>query len=92
MIPGFAPLTVSGMITGVSDGRFVIRGAFGAGEGSSLGPTVVLLVGGRLCILITGKPSFTHDPTAFASRSIDDAAQDFVAVKSEIRTSLQASS
>src|SRR5207245_8349195 len=55
---------------------------FGAGEESSLGATAVLLVDGRLSILLTSKPGFTHDPAAFASQGIDIAAQDFVVVKS----------
>ncbi|WP_189401643.1 MULTISPECIES: M81 family metallopeptidase [unclassified Mesorhizobium] len=82
MTPGFAPLTVSGVITGLSDGRFVIKGPFGAGEGSSLGDTAVLLVDDRLSIMLTSKPGFTHDPAAFTSQGIDVADQDFVVVKS----------
>lgn len=82
MTPGFIPLRVSGVVVGLSDGRFVIKGPFGAGEGSSLGDTAVLLVGDRLSIMLTSKPGFTHDPAAFASQGIDAAAQDFVVVKS----------
>ncbi|MEI9406386.1 M81 family metallopeptidase [Mesorhizobium argentiipisi] len=82
MTPGFVPLRVSGVVAGLSDGRFVIKGQFGAGEGSSLGDTAVLLVDDRLSIMLTSKPGFSHDPAAFTSQGIDVAAQDFVVVKS----------
>ena len=82
MTPGFVPLRVSGVVAGLSDGRFVINGPFGAGEGSSLGDTAVLLVDDRLSIMLTSKPGFTHDPAAFTSQGIAIAAQDFVVVKS----------
>jgi len=82
MTPGFTPLRVSGVVAGLSDGRFVIKGPFSAGEQSSLGNTAVLVVYGRLNILLTSKPGFTHDPAAFTSQGIDVGAQDFVVVKS----------
>lgn len=80
--PGFTPLTVSGVVAAVSDGRFRIKGPFGAGEETSLGRTAVLLVDDRLSIMLTSKPGFTHDPAAFASQGIDVSSQDFVVVKS----------
>jgi microcystin degradation protein MlrC len=82
MTPGFAPFTVSGVVTAISDGRFVITGPFGAGEETSLGRAAVMVVEDRLSILLTSKPGFTHDPAAFASQGIDVASQDFVVVKS----------
>ncbi len=82
MTPGFAPLTVSGFVAGIGDGRFMITGPFGAGEESALGRTAVLVVDDRLSILLTSKPGLTHDPAAFVSQGIDVAAQDFVVVKS----------
>ncbi|RWA75442.1 MAG: M81 family peptidase [Mesorhizobium sp.] len=82
LTPGFAPLTVSGVVTSISDGRFVIGGPFGAGEETSLGRTAVLVVDNRLSIMLTSKPGFTHDPAAFTSQGIDVSNQDFVVVKS----------
>ncbi|RWB96370.1 MAG: M81 family peptidase [Mesorhizobium sp.] len=82
LTPGFAPLTVSGVVAAITDGRFVIGGPFGAGEETSLGRTAVLVVDGRLSIMLTSKPGFTHDPAAFGSQGIDVANQDFVVVKS----------
>lgn len=82
LTPGFVPLQVSGIVAGISDGRFVIKGPFGAGEKTSLGRTAVLLVDDRLSIILTSKPGFTHDPAAFESQGIDVASQDFVVVKS----------
>ncbi|TGS14423.1 M81 family peptidase [Mesorhizobium sp. M2E.F.Ca.ET.209.01.1.1] len=82
LTPGFTPLTVSGVVTSIGDGRFVIGGPFGAGEKTSLGRTAVLVVDNRLSVMLTSKPGFTHDPAAFASQGIDVASQDFVVVKS----------
>lgn len=82
MTPGFVPLRVSGVVAGLSDGRFVIKGPFGAGEGSSLGDTAVFLVDDRLSIMLSSNPGFSHDPAAFTGQGIDVAAQDFVVVKS----------
>ncbi|UCI31983.1 M81 family metallopeptidase [Mesorhizobium sp. B4-1-4] len=82
LTPGFAPLTVSGVVAAISEGRFVIKGPFGAGEETSLGRSAVLVVDDRLSIMLTSKPGFTHDPAAFASQGIDVASQDFVVVKS----------
>lgn len=82
MTPGFAPLTVSGVVANISEGRFVIAGPFGAGEETSLGRTVVLVLENRLSIMLTSKPGFTHDPAAFVSQGIDVSNQDFIVVKS----------
>lgn len=82
LTPGFAPITVSGVVAAINHGRFVIKGPFGAGEETSLGRTAVLVVDDRLSILLTSSPGFTHDPAAFESQGIDVASQDFVVVKS----------
>ncbi|WP_265519672.1 M81 family metallopeptidase [Nitratireductor luteus] len=82
LTPGFRPLRITGRVLAVGDGRFVMAGPFRGGEETSLGRTAVLLVEDRMCILLTSKPGFTHDPAAFTSQGIDLAAQDFVVVKS----------
>ncbi|MBZ9761743.1 M81 family metallopeptidase [Mesorhizobium sp. CA8] len=82
LTPGFAPLSVCGVVASITDGRFVIKGPFGAGEETSLGRTAVLVIDDRLSIMLTSKPGFTHDPAAFASQGIDMASRDFVVVKS----------
>ncbi|MCT7378264.1 M81 family metallopeptidase [Chelativorans salis] len=82
LTPGFSPLKITGTITGVGDGRFIMAGPFRGGEETSLGQTAVLVVDDRLRILLTSKPGFTHDPAAFTSQGIDLRSQDFVVVKS----------
>ncbi|RWE39487.1 MAG: hypothetical protein EOS79_20775 [Mesorhizobium sp.] len=82
LTPGFVPLEVAGVVTAISDGRFVIGGPFCAGEETSLGRTAVLVVDDRLSLMLTSKPGFTHDPATFASQGINVSTQDFVVVKS----------
>ena len=80
--PGFAPLTISGNVLKLSDGRFRIAGPYGAGEQVSLGSTALIEVADRLSVVLTSAPGWTHDPAAFTSQGIDLLRQDFVVVKS----------
>jgi microcystin degradation protein MlrC len=82
MTPGFAPLTISGTVRELSDGRFRIAGPYGAGEEVSLGRTALIEVADRLSVILTSVPGWTHDPAAFTSQGIELPAQDFVVVKS----------
>jgi microcystin degradation protein MlrC len=79
--PGFHPLELIGDVIAVSDGDFVLKGPYHAGETASLGPTAVVKVRG-LSVLLTSRPGFTQDPSAFESQGIDIAAQDFLVIKS----------
>jgi microcystin degradation protein MlrC len=80
--PGFAPLAVSGTVTSVSDGAYVTRGPYQAGEHQAMGPTAVIAIDGRLSVLLMSRSGYSHDPEAFSSQGIDLAVQDFVVVKS----------
>jgi microcystin degradation protein MlrC len=80
--PGFEPLPVTGEVMHLSDGNFVLAGPFQGGEPSSMGPTAVVEVEGRLALVITTKAAFSHDPAAFTSQGIDIASRDFFVVKS----------
>jgi microcystin degradation protein MlrC len=59
-----------------------MRGPYRGGEWTALGPCAVLDIGGRISLLVTSKPGFTHDPEAFESNGIPLVAQDFIVVKS----------
>jgi microcystin degradation protein MlrC len=80
--PGFAPLAVSGVVRSVSDGDYVTRGPYQAGERQAMGPSAVVVVDGPLSILLMSRSAYSHDPETFRSQGIVLAAQDFVVVKS----------
>ncbi|MDJ0951817.1 MAG: M81 family metallopeptidase [Alphaproteobacteria bacterium] len=80
--PGLEPLHVTGTVTRLTDGRFAMHGPYQAGETTSMGPTAVVNVDGRIAIVVTSKPAFSHDPNAFESQGIRVSELDFVVVKS----------
>ncbi len=80
--PGFEAVQVTGRVISRSDGDFVISGPYQAGEKSSMGDSVVLLVDERIWLVLTTNPAFCHDPAVFTSQEIDLATLDFVVVKS----------
>ncbi|MBS7707325.1 M81 family metallopeptidase [Chelatococcus asaccharovorans] len=82
MTPGFAPLDVEARIVSLGDGLFEMRGPYRGGEPTALGPVAVLEIDGRIRVLVTSKPGFTHDPAAFESNGIMIADQDCIVVKS----------
>src|SRR3546814_12391549 len=43
--PAFVPLEITGDVMAVTDGRFIIKGPYQAGEAASLGPTAVVRIG-----------------------------------------------
>jgi microcystin degradation protein MlrC len=82
LTPGFAPLAVEARVASLGDGNFRMRGPYRGGEWTALGRCAVLDIDGRISLLVTSKPGFTHDPEAFESNGIALAAQDFIVVKS----------
>ena len=82
LTPGFAPLSIKARVASLSDGNFRMRGPYRGGEWTALGACTVLDVGGRISLLVTSNPGFTHDPEAFESNGISVIAQDFIVVKS----------
>lgn len=78
-----APLTVSGRVRTLSDGRFVHRGPMFRGLEGRLGPTVVLDVDDVKIILISHRWQ-TLDPEMIRFTGIDPTAEKILVVKSSI--------
>lgn len=79
--PGAKPVSVSGTVEALGDGRFVNTGAYMRGQPSSLGQTAVLRVG-RHALLLMAEPGLTQDPNAFESQGIRIAGHDLLIAKS----------
>ena len=80
--PTFSPLLVTGVVKSISDGQFTMLGPYQQGDPSSMGDTAVLEIEGRITLILTSKPAYSHDPNVFESQGVSVAAQDFVVVKS----------
>ncbi|HTZ35896.1 MAG TPA: M81 family metallopeptidase [Stellaceae bacterium] len=78
---GGGPLTLSGEITCLSNGRFIAYGPMGGGVEREAGPSMVFRVGGIDIILITNNSQAT-DLGQFTSLGIDPTRYPTVAVKS----------
>jgi microcystin degradation protein MlrC len=78
-----APLTVTGRVRTLSDGRFVHRGPMARGLEAQLGPTAVLDVDGVKIILISRRRQ-TLDPEMIRCVGIDPTAERILVVKSTI--------
>jgi microcystin degradation protein MlrC len=80
--PAFgAPLRVTGTVMHLSDGAMVNDGPMYAGVRFSMGPTMVLRVGGIDIVVTTNRQQVT-DLQAFLSQGIDPRQRDVVALKS----------
>lgn len=78
---GGGPLTLSGEITHLANGRFVAYGPMGGGVERNYGPSLVFRVGGVDIIVITNNGQAT-DLAQFTSLGIDPTRYRTVAVKS----------
>ncbi|MGH7095544.1 MAG: M81 family metallopeptidase, partial [Stellaceae bacterium] len=78
---GGGPLTLSGEITHISNGRFVAHGPMGGGLERDYGPSLVFRVGGIEIILITNNGQAV-DLGQFTSLGLDPTRYATVAVKS----------
>ena len=78
-----APLTVTGVVRTLSDGRFVHKGPMARGLPGQLGPTAVLDVDGVRVILISRRWQ-TLDPEMLRFVGIDPLAEKLLVVKSTI--------
>lgn len=78
---GGGPLTLSGEITHLTNGRFVAYGPMGGGVERNYGPSLVFRVGGVDIVLITNNGQAT-DLAQFTSLGIDPTRYATVAVKS----------
>jgi microcystin degradation protein MlrC len=78
-----APLTVTGRVRTLSDGRFVYKGPMFRGLEGRVGPTAVLDVSDVKIILISNRRQ-TLDPEMIRFVGIDPAAEKILVVKSSI--------
>ena len=78
---GGGPLTLTGEITCLSNGKFIAYGPMGGGVERNYGPSIVFRVGGIDIILISNNGQAT-DLGQFTSLGIDPARYSTVAVKS----------
>jgi microcystin degradation protein MlrC len=78
-----APLSLTGRVRAVSDGRFVYKGPMSRGLAGNLGPTAVLEVGGVKIVLITHRRQ-TLDPEMLRIVGIEPATERIVVVKSTV--------
>jgi microcystin degradation protein MlrC len=78
-----APLTVTGRVRTLSDGRFVYRGPMMRGVEGRLGPTAVLDVNDVKIVLISHRRQ-TLDPEMIRMVGIDPLAEKLLVVKSSV--------
>jgi len=78
-----APLTVSGRVRLISDGKFVVTGPMSTGALMNMGPTVVLDTG-KVQIIVITRHVEPYDLGCFTSLGIDPLAKRFLMLKSRI--------
>ena len=77
------PLTVTGTVKLISDGRFRNRGPVYTGVQMDMGPTVVLDTG-KVEIAVTSRHQEPNDIECFASLGIDPASKRYLMLKSRV--------
>ena len=75
------PVTVTVTVRHLSDGRFVMKGPFLAGQETSMGDTAVVTFG-SITLLLTAGSAMTQDVNCFESQGICVAEQDVIVTKS----------
>ncbi len=78
-----APITVTGLIRLVSDGKYIRKGPMGTGSEADMGLTAVLRVGG-LDIIVTEKRLQPTDLQLYRSLGIEPTEKRFIVVKSSV--------
>ena len=78
-----APITVTGFIRIVSDGKYIRKGPMGTGSEADMGLTAVLRVGG-LDIIVTEKRLQPTDLQLYRSLGIEPTEKRFIVVKSSV--------
>jgi len=78
---GGAPLTLTGTVERLTDGRFVCDGPMWRGIAKSLGPSGILRVGGVRILVVTNSMQIT-DVQQFRHAGIDPAAMATIGLKS----------
>ena len=77
------PLSVTGRVKTVTDGKFVNEGPMGTGSESDMGPTVVMEIGGN-DVIVTTKRLQPLDLQLYKSQGIDPTGKRFIVVKSSV--------
>lgn len=80
--PGLRPFPVRAVVKHLGDGHCTLAGPFQGGEKCTMGDTAVIEIDGRLSVLLTTRPAFSHDPAVFTSQGVNLSDQDFIVVKS----------
>ena len=78
-----APLTVTGRVKNLTDGRFRNRGPMAKGVQMDMGPTAVLDTG-RVEIIVISRQQEPNDLECFHSQGIDPATKRFLMLKSRV--------
>ncbi|UPY34899.1 M81 family metallopeptidase [Sediminicoccus sp. KRV36] len=78
-----APLTVTGIVEKLGDGRFTLTGPMGKGNPADLGPSALLRIGGVRVVIVSRKMQ-AHDQSIFQMLGVEPAAQKILAVKSSV--------
>jgi microcystin degradation protein MlrC len=77
------PLTVTGVVEKLGDGRFTLTGPMGKGNPADLGPSALLRIGGVRVVIVSRKMQ-AHDQSIFLQLGVEPAAQKILAVKSSV--------
>ena len=77
------PLSVTGRVKTVTDGKFVNEGPMGTGSESDMGPTAVMEIGGN-DVIVTTKRLQPLDLQLYKSQGIDPTEKRFIVVKSSV--------
>lgn len=78
-----APLTVTGVVEKLGDGRFTLTGPMGQGNPADLGASALLRIGGVRVVIVSRKMQ-AHDQSIFRMLGVEPAAQRILAVKSSV--------
>ena len=78
-----APLTVTGVVEKLGDGRFTLTGPMGKGNPADLGASALLRIGGVRVVIVSRKMQ-AHDQSIFRQLGVEPAAQRILAVKSSV--------
>ncbi len=78
-----APLTVTGKVRNLTDGRFRNRGPMAKGVQQDMGPTAVLDTG-NVEIIVISRQQEPNDLECFHSQGIDPARKQFLMLKSRV--------
>jgi microcystin degradation protein MlrC len=78
-----APITVTGLVRLVSDGKYVRKGPMGTGSKADMGLTAVLRIGG-IDVIVTEKRLQPTDLQLYRSLGIEPTEKRFIVVKSSV--------